>query len=145
MAERDLKISIAHLYPKLLNLYGDMADGVITREEYAEFSDGYTRKIAERQRSLAVIKDERSQVIENGRTQNDWINAFKEYENITELHRGVIVNLIEKIIIYDSKHIEVKFRYQDRFEAALQYIDSFENKSKEGEKWADEEKVAAIV
>ena len=128
-----------------LNLYGDMADGVITREEYAEFSDGYTRKIAERQRSLAVIKDERSQVIENGRTQNDWINAFKEYENITELHRGVIVNLIEKIIIYDSKHIEVKFRYQDRFEAALQYIDSFENKSKEGEKWADEEKVAVIV
>lgn len=47
-----------------------------------------------------MLRYERSQVIENGRTQNDWINAFKEYENITELHRGVIVNLIEKIIIY---------------------------------------------
>lgn len=129
-----------------LNLYEDMADGVISREEYAEFSEGYTRKIAERQRSLAVIKDERSQAVDSGKSQNDWINAFKEYENITELHRGVIVNLIEKIIIYDGKHIEVKFRYQDRFEAALQYIDSFENtKSKEGQKWADEEKATVLA
>lgn len=87
-----------------------MADGIITREEYKEFGAGYDRKIAERQRSLAVINDERQQAVDAGNSQNDWINTFKEYENITELHRGVIVNLIEKIIVYDSKHIEVKFR-----------------------------------
>ena len=40
-----------------LNLYSDMADGIITREEYKEFGAGYDRKIAERQRSLAVIND----------------------------------------------------------------------------------------
>lgn len=124
-----------------LNLYSDLSDGVITREEYTEFSEGYTRKIAERQLSLAVLKDERRQAVDAGSSHNDWIAAFKEYENITELHRGVIVNLIERIIIYDSKHIEVKFRYQDRFETALQYIESFENSNMKGaEQWADAEK-----
>lgn len=120
-----------------LNLYSDMADGVITREEYTEFSEGYSRKISERQRSLAVLKDERQQTVDAGSSQNDWINAFKQYENITELQRSVIVNLIEKIIIYDNEHIEVNFRYQDRFDTVVEYIKSFE----EAQLWADKEKV----
>ena len=130
-----------------LNLYSDLADGVISREEYMEFGAGYDRRIAERQRSLAVISDERQQAIDTGNSQNDWIKAFREYENITELHRGVIVNLIEKIIIYDSKHIEVKFRYQDRFETALQYIESFKDSdlNKEGKLWAEQDDMKALA
>lgn len=33
-----------------------------------------------------------------------WIQVFKQYENITELHRNVIVNLIDCIIVYNTKH-----------------------------------------
>jgi hypothetical protein len=36
MTERDLKISIAHLYPKLLNLYGDMGN-IITLKKRCEW------------------------------------------------------------------------------------------------------------
>ncbi len=36
MVERDLKISIAHLYPKLLNLYGDMGN-IITLKKRCEW------------------------------------------------------------------------------------------------------------
>ena len=123
-----------------------MADGIISREEYKEFGAGYDKKISERQRSLAVINDERQQAVDAGTSQNDWIKTFREYENITELHRSVIVNLIEKIIIYDSKHIEVKFRYQDRFEAAVQYIESFEKSNlKEGESWAEDGEKKVLV
>ena len=38
-----------------------------------------------------------------------------------------IVHLIEKILIYDGKRIEVCFRYKDELENALQYIERFEN------------------
>ena len=58
----------------------------------------------------------------------------------------MIVNLIDRIIIYDSKHIEVKFRYQDRFETAIQYIESFESSNMKGEgQWADAEKLNTLV
>ena len=36
MDEKDLKISIAHLYPKLLNLYGDMGN-IITLKKRCEW------------------------------------------------------------------------------------------------------------
>ena len=50
---------------------------------------------------------------------------FRQYENITELQRAVVVNLIERIVIYDAKHIEVTFRYQDQLNQSLQYIDRY--------------------
>ena len=51
---------------------------------------------------------------------------FRQYENITELHRTVLVNLVERVVIYDASHVEVFFRYQDKYESALDYISRFE-------------------
>ena len=108
-----------------LNLYSDMADGMISKEEYLEFRAGYDRKIQERQKAVVQIKEERQLTVENGGRHSEWIDLFRQYENITELQRAVVVNLIERIVIYDSKHIEVVFRYQDQLNEAVQYIDRY--------------------
>ena len=55
----------------------------------------------------------------------EWIKQFKQYQHLTELDRECIVHLIEKILIYDGKRIEVCFRYRDELESALQYIERF--------------------
>ena len=108
-----------------LNLYSDMADGVISKEEYLEFRASYDRKIQARQQSIIQIKEEREQAVDNNQRSVTWIELFKQYENITELQQAVIVNLIERIIIYDAKHIEVVFRYQDQLNSAMQYVERF--------------------
>ena len=108
-----------------LNLYSDMSDGVISKEEYLEFRAGYDRKIADRQRAIAGLSEEREQAVDSNDRHIRWIELFKQYENITELERTVIVNLIERVIIYDTKHIEIVFRYQDQLNTALQYIERF--------------------
>lgn len=105
-----------------LNLYSDMADGIISKEEYTEFRAGYDRKIAERQHSLRLLEEERTQAVRDNEEDIPWIRLFRQYENITELHRHVLANLVEKIVIHDTQHVEVFFRYQDKFEKALQYI-----------------------
>ena len=108
-----------------LNLYSDMSDGVISKEEYLEFRSGYDRKIADKQKSIAGLREEREQAVDSNDRHIRWIELFKQYENITELERTVIVNLIERIVIYDTKHIEIVFRYQDQLNTALQYIERF--------------------
>ena len=115
-----------------LNLYSDMADGVISKEEYMEFRAGYDRKIQARQHSLVQLQDERKQTVESNQRSVTWIELFKQYENITELQRAVVVNLIERIIIYDAKHIEVVFRYQDQLNSAVQYAERFTELLEEG-------------
>lgn len=108
-----------------LNLYSDMADGVISKEEYLEFRTGYDRRIQERQRAMGEIREERQLTVQKNDRHSEWIELFRQYENITELQRAVVVNLIERIVIYDAKHIEVTFRYQDQLNQSLQYIDRY--------------------
>jgi hypothetical protein len=56
---------------------------------------------------------------------------FQQYENITELHRSVIVNLVERIVIYDDDRVEVVFRYQEKFQSAQNYVSRFETTAME--------------
>ena len=78
------------------------------------------------------LQDERKQTVESNQRSVTWIELFKQYENITELQRAVVVNLIERIIIYDAKHIEVVFRYQDQLNSAVQYAERFTELLEEG-------------
>lgn len=110
-----------------LNLYSDMSDGILSKEEYLEFREGYDRRIQERQKAVSQIKEERNFTVEKGRQHSEWIDSFKQYENITELQRAVVVNLIDRIVIYDAEHIEVVFRYQDKLQEALQYIGRYQD------------------
>lgn len=109
-----------------LNLYSDMADGIISKEEYLEFKAGYDRKISASQKAILRLTEERTQAVHENEQEIPWIQMFRQYENITELHRNVLVNLIEKIVIYDAEHVEVYFRYQDKFRSAMDYISRFE-------------------
>ena len=76
-----------------------------------------------REREEEIIKAEWVR----GIYKNMWIEQFKKYRHLTELDRECIVHLIEKILIYDGKRIEVCFRYRDELENALQYIERFED------------------
>ena len=103
----------------------DFRDGICP--DTLEFRSGYDRRIQERQKAMVQIKEERLLTVENGERHSEWIDLFRQYENITELQRAVVVNLIERIIIYDAKHIEVVFRYQDQLDEAVQYIDRYKD------------------
>ena len=122
-----LESEIARYQDLKVNLYSGMADGIISREEYHEFHAGYDHRIADRQRQLGKLKEERCQFLENSSGNVEWIEQFKKYENMPELDRECIVHLVERILIYDGKRVEVIFRYHDELESALQYIERFKD------------------
>lgn len=51
---------------------------------------------------------------ENIYTQ-DFINHFKQYKEFKNLTRGLVINLIDKIIIYENSFIEIYFNFKDEF------------------------------
>jgi len=56
---------------------------------------------------------------------HSWIEHFKQYRNVDELSRELAVNLIKRIGIYEGKRISVRFRYQDRLEAARGILNGY--------------------
>ena len=65
-----------------------------------------------------------SEVLESKSDKYHWLDYFAEHQNIQELTRTVAVELIDQILVYDKKHIEVRFNFDDCYQSLLRQIQS---------------------
>lgn len=104
------------------NLYDDLKDGIISKEEYMQLKQEYDRRIAEAEKVVAVCIREQDLIIDNKGSLSEWTGHFRQHGNIVELNRNVVAVMVEKVFVYSSERIEVVFNFQNEFEAAMQYI-----------------------
>jgi len=109
-------------YRKLkLRLYEDLSDGVIDKAEYSDFRNRYTAIIEEKQEAFQRVKKEMQEAVTTGTTEKNWVRIFKQYENIEELNRRVLMSLVDRILIHENHAVEIVFKYRDEYQSALEY------------------------
>lgn len=52
----------------------------------------------------------------------EWIDKFMKNRNITSLSKKVIDELIEDIYIYENGNIDIKFKYNDVYNEAIDFV-----------------------
>lgn len=103
-------------YQRLLcSLYESLADGIIDRKEYHKLKENYTEFLAEAEKQAEHIQEEIHHVLEGGGKNQHWMEQFKKYRNITKLDRLAVVSLVERILIYRDKRVEIVYNWQDEF------------------------------
>lgn len=107
-------------------LYEDMKDGVITKEDYVELHAAYEARGKEAQEAAGKAEREIRAVLEGDEDKYRWISYFKEYRDIGELTRNVVVALISEVRVYDRENIEVVFDFADQYRQALEYVEGRE-------------------
>ena len=113
-------------------LYEDMKDGVITKEDYVELHAAYEARGKEAQEAAGKAEREIRAVLEGEEDKYRWISYFKEYKDIGELTRNVVVALISEVRVYDRENIEVVFDFADQYRQALEYLKGRECPGLEG-------------
>ena len=113
-------------------LYEDMKDGVITKEDYVELHAAYEARGKEAQEAAGKAEREIRAVLEGEEDKYRWITYFKEYKDIGELTRNVVVALISEVRVYDRENIEVVFDFADQYRQALEYLKGRECPGLEG-------------
>ena len=104
-------------YQKLkLGLYENFIGGVIDKSEYFEFRNSYTKIIEGKQDALLRVKKEMKQTVTTGTTERNWVMLFKQYENVEELNRRVLMSLVDRILIHENHAIEIVFKYRDEYQ-----------------------------
>jgi hypothetical protein len=53
-----------------------------------------------------------------------WIEEFRDRLNVEKLDRMLLVSLVDKILVYDDKRVEIVFRYSREMEKAAGTIAS---------------------
>ncbi|MBQ2003570.1 MAG: DUF4368 domain-containing protein, partial [Peptococcaceae bacterium] len=89
--------------------YMDWKEGKITRDEYHELKKEYEAIIEGFNEEILEVEDAKK----NNRLENDnmlnVIKMFKKYRNITMLTREILLELVQRIDVYEGK-INIHFK-----------------------------------
>ena len=99
-----------------------MQDGLINQDEYFLFKKTYTERIADAEKAIRRLEQEREDTVSRNASEQSWAEVFLKYRNLTEIDRKAVVDLIEEVRVYDDKRIVVKFRYMPDFEKTLKMV-----------------------
>lgn len=106
----------AKIEARKLNLYEDFKDGILTKTEYVQMKEEYGYQIAVSERAITSYEHEMELLKNNKGSRQEWIKAFKKFENITELDRAAVIALVKQVRVYDKNRIEVIFNFQEEKE-----------------------------
>ena len=103
-------------------LYEDMKEGIVSKNDYLDINQQYEERIRAAQRSQLQIKEEMDRLFHNTTEEQLWIQDFMKYRNLKTLTRIAVVELIEKVRIYEDKKVVVEFCHFQDYEQLTDYI-----------------------
>ena len=112
-------------------LYRDMADHVVTKEEYEEFSRNFESHIENAQKAKESIQKNMEELKKVNVEDIGWVRDIKKYKGIKKLTRRLLVELVECITVYDKEHIKIRYRFSDEFEKLSDAVGTDDENMKE--------------
>lgn len=112
----DTKEAEIDRYQRLLrSLYESLADGLIDQSEYQNLKKSYTNRRAQAEEQADAIRGEMEQEINHSDQGLGWIEEFRRYQNIEALDRSIVVRLIERVLIFRDRRVDIVYRWQNEF------------------------------
>ena len=112
-------------YQKLkISVYEDYKETLLTPKEYLEMKEDYEVSCRQLEEAIETLEREVSLLVKDNRLHSPWIERLKDSGNISELDRGLLAMTVEEIIVMDSEHIKIHFKYRDEFEIVLQVLEA---------------------
>lgn len=106
-----------------MKLLETLHDGLIERSEYDMMHKKYTKLIETTEKAMAALNERRETLVADSASERTWMAKFAKYRNVQTLTRDMVVNLIDKIYVYEDKRIQIDFNYKDEivyYQAFLQ-------------------------
>ena len=104
------------------SLYRRCALGELSAEDFEAFKRIFTADCEQAERAIETQQRELEQMLSCSDPDSPWITHFQQYGNFETLDRTTAVRLIDRILVYEGGRIEIVFRYQDEYLAAMKYL-----------------------
>jgi site-specific DNA recombinase len=100
-------------------LYESFVQGILDKDEYRTLKHRYNEDSKRLSNAISELENEIDECMNNTSQKLKWIEYFKQFENISEIDRKTVVQLISSIHIIDKKTIQITFNYTDEYEKAI--------------------------
>ena len=100
-------------------LYEAYMDQTVSKADYELFYEDYIREEKDLRAQAELLWSELKAVLSGTDEYGIWIENFRKNRTITELNRAIVLELIDRILIYNKDTIEITFRCQSEYEKLL--------------------------
>lgn len=105
------------------SLYQDWKDGEISHSEYRQMKSDYEAQIESISDVINRLRAEQRELETDVDVESPYLQVFQKYQNISQLSRDVLLELVERITVYDGGRISIKFRFEDEMRKIQEYIE----------------------
>lgn len=102
-------------------LYGDYAEEILTREDFLNYNELYSKRIEEYERKITELEAEQ-QNLQTAPNAYPFLDVYRKYRKLEEITRPMVVELIEKIEVYEGNRVEITFRFHDEIADLLEEL-----------------------
>lgn len=118
---KNLQLETERYQNLILDAYEDFRAGILDKKEYREMDVSFRGRLNAAKQSIQTLQDSLDELREHqGRIP--WVEQFKQFSNITELTRNVVIYLVDRVYVHEDKSVEVIFRCQDQIAQAMRYL-----------------------
>ena len=97
-----------------LESYQDYKDGIISKEDFTEYSKMCESKLEQVQKRKQLLEQKRiNNSDEIKRYQNPWIANLLKTGKIDKLDRDIVLKMIDTIYMYENKTIKIVYNFSD--------------------------------
>ena len=118
---RQLTAEKAHTQGIKEKLYGDYAEEILTREDFLNYNELYSKRIEEYDRKITELEAEQRN-LQTAPNAYPFLDVYRKYRKLEEITRPMIVELIEKIEVYEGNRVEITFRFHDEIADLLEEL-----------------------
>lgn len=113
--------------------YEDVYANVLTDDEYIMYKAEFEKKKHIAMKALEEAKAELLKVENNTSRHCEWVTHFLRFQDIGELTREMVLELVDSVVLYDKNHVEITLAFQDEYNEALKAIQDLASTEEIGE------------
>jgi DNA invertase Pin-like site-specific DNA recombinase len=112
-----LKIELSKVINLNKGLYEDYKEEIISKEEYLRYKKEYSEKEKILTNKIdALLKVENNQNV----MESEWVKRLLELNQINELDRDIIAELVKKVEIWEDQSIDIYYNFSDEVKELLE-------------------------
>ncbi|MGC6175181.1 recombinase family protein [Lacrimispora sp. 38-1] len=121
IASKEKELSKISRYKQ--GIYQDWKDGEITHKDYRQMKEDYEQQIEAINEVIGNLQEEKAE-LENGiDVENPFLVAFRKYENINQLTRDILIELVDTIKVYENGNISVRLKFANEYRRVEEFIE----------------------
>ena len=114
----EVRNKVNKYYKLLHSLSGNLASGVISRDDYALLRERYQTEVKSLESNIEKQEEYMEDLLENKLLCEEWVNTFLEKPSLGDLDRDMLLQYVEKINVFEGRKIEIVYRFQDELVTA---------------------------